>query len=84
MSTNGIITRSTGEGTFQGAERKIVSKQVTTKQIKIKKGEQAELNIYQSAQKCDGKPTGVHAVLTMVGPLKIAIAIRKRAARPTR
>lgn len=56
---------------------------MNTRQINIKKGEEAELNIYQSSQKCDGKPTGVRALLTVVGPLRITIAIKKRATRPT-
>jgi hypothetical protein len=53
-----------------------------TQQIKINKREEAELHICKSAQNGDGKHTGVRALLTVVGPLKIAIAIRKRAVRP--
>ncbi len=54
-----------------------------TKQIKINKGEEAELYICKTAQKCDGKLAGVRALLTVVGPLKIAITIKKRTAHPT-
>lgn len=54
---------------------------MNTRLIKIKKGEEAELYICNTAQKCDGKHAGVRALMTVVGPLKIGVAIRKRAAR---
>jgi hypothetical protein len=63
--------------------REIMKTRRKTKQLKIEKGEEAELYICKSAQKCDGKHAGIRALLTVVGPLKIAIAVKKRAARPT-
>ncbi len=54
-----------------------------SKQIKINKDEEAELYVCKTAGRCDGIHAGVRAFLTVVGPLRITIAIKKRAARPT-
>jgi hypothetical protein len=65
------------------AERKIMKTKCKAKQIKIKTDEEAELYVCKIAGRCDGIHAGVRALLTVVGPLRITIAIKKRAARPT-
>jgi hypothetical protein len=64
-------------------QRKPTKMKCKTKQLKISKGEEAELYICKNKQKCDGKHAGVRALMTVVGPVKIAITIKKRTAHPT-
>src|SRR5258708_2193335 len=63
------------------SKREMMNTKCKTKQIKIKQGEEAELYVCKSVQKCDGKHSGIRAVLTVVGPLKIGIVTRKRTTR---
>jgi len=51
---------------------------MNTRQIKIKKNEQAELYICKRGVKCDNKNAGGRMLLNVVGPIKINICIKKR------